>query len=565
LGDIPFITDEAIEKASRHLDTVVRGRDVDLRSPLGGAAPREQFLSEWGARLYPKIKDDPLLTAEEHANEKKDSPMSIMAPYAERKPSLMEYFTDPGGSIDDETLELACEAFVSATGIDRFFGHIRALSIEDACDRLPTGTSWGFPFLLRGVVVKDKQEKGIVTETSEDTTPEGIELVDNRPKYLELARACMADLDHPAWDIPCAYYCRVDLGDPEKLPATQGCKNRDVWGYPHHISILESMFFAPLTEAFKALPAFAAWVNLQATEKQVFVILNGSDEEHPTFGFDAKGFDKHVCRKLIIAVCDRIVIPCFQKGNEELIRRLSRYSRECGIVTPDGILRGRDFNRPSGSGGTNLLDCLENGVMRAAVLLKSGLSKEETVDVLHDMIVMGDDAVYRLISESENPTELYKELFGAIVNVDKETVSWKYTSFCKRLYPRGATHSTASTMRALMKAVSYERPPAQGWNSYVDSVRWIMQACPLESHPCFKEYVDFLCEKDDKYALGLKVPGGPLQLFKLASDQGRVNLDQILGLKAWSNEFTGFTTGDARNLPVVRYLLDKMRTARAES
>lgn len=471
LWNIPLITEQAVEKVSHFLDTVAKGRDVDLRSPLYGGAPREELLDKWNKILIPKIKDIPQLLEFEASNKAKASPMSIMLPYAERAGDFESYFTNPGGSIDDHTLAVACDAVKDFVGLGVFQSRLRPLTIEAACDRLPSNTSWALPYALRGKVTQ--REKGPETETSSDGEGEvkvsEETVIDNRPLYLALAREMAEDLNHPGWEVPCMGYWRGDLGK-------EATKQRVVWGYPHAVSILESMFYPVLTDAIKGKPGFAAWTNLAGTEQGVFSILEGSTEETPVWAFDASGFDKHLTNKLIDAVCENIIIPCFQRGSAALIRRISQYSKECGIVTPDGVLTGRDFNRPSGSGGTNILDCFENLVMWCAVLLSQGVSYETVVALLKQ--VMGDDAVYATLKgfDVEEVTHMYKELFGTIVNIDKEALSDQFTTYCKRLYVRGETQSWASSNRALLKACSYERNRPEGWNPYCDSVRWIMQS-----------------------------------------------------------------------------------------
>lgn len=547
---IPLITPYGVDYVTRQVRSLAKGRSSALTTRLGGDKSIHDLFAELRELLTPTLTDErlKLLAQFEEENALKTSPMSVQYPFAEREPALQQYFTDPGGDVTDDELISACELVKKFIGVQE--GRLRPLSLESGMERMPKATQWGLPYCVRGV---ERDESLDVITDGEITT---IGYKDYRHAYLQLAEQAAQDLNHLAWSDPCLMGWRGDLGKPSDSNPI-GTKQRVVWMYPHAISIIESAYYSVLTDYLRGKPGFAAWMTQNETAASVVALLEQAlgIPNTTTWAFDASAFDQHLNQKLIESVSRYIVQPLFQKGSHELIDKLSEFSMTCGMVTPNGVLQGRHYNRPSGSGGTNLLDCLENLVMFFVCMHRVGAPDEELLNMLKQ--VMGDDGLYNL-TESFLP-ELegtYAQAFGAKVNTAKEVSGVGETIYLRRVYILQAqVVAAASAFRVVAKGKNYERPTPANWSQYLDEIRWISQLETLTGHPQWKDVVDKYVSSWAPLKLGLSLEGGPRQLWRIAYEysQGRT-LDEVLDREDWSRQYRGYSVDDPDSMKVVSYL-----------
>lgn len=564
LDEIPLITPYAKSRLSRQLNNVRKGRSAVLTTPLlrEGESLRE-FADECLSFIERELGDRfPELLELERSNAKKCSPTSVMLPYKDREHQLDQYFDDPGGDVTDEELDWATDLvvkYINAPGR----GRLRPLSIEAACERLPKDTQWALPYFVHGCERFTEEEEAAFAANEGLPVEEVICFWDHRAAYLELAKAMANDPAHPGWNDPCCLGWRGDFGVPGK-DNEPGTKQRIVWMYPHAISILESMYYPVLTDHLRSLPGFAAWRPESETRQVIHRALVELNDDELLWAFDASAFDQRLSGKLVRKVSRNIVQPMFQEGTRNLLDQLSEFSLRCGMVTPFGLRTGRDFNRPSGSGGTNLLDCLENLTMFAVVARRAGYSEEFILQTFKE--VMGDDAVYKVAGDwAKLPVaETYAAAFGAVVNSDKENLSSKFTTYLKRVYTR-ELEGAASFERIALKMATYERPTPKGWSQYMTENRWIDQLGNLSTSPLFTKAIEWTITRAP-LGLGTTLEGGVDELLSRASqiawEEAGKTVDQLLNVsdKSLDAELGLENTKSGREL-VIEYLRSRAPSA----
>lgn len=558
INEIPLITPYGKSYVARQIRTLAKGRSAVLTTRLGGDATIQQLFEELRGVLAPVMEGEEyrLLADFENENFLKTSPMSVQYPYKQRKRSLEAYFTDPGGDVTDEELAVACDlAFRFIEAGER---RLVPLTNEEAMLRLPKDTQWGLPYCVRGVE-RDEELDSVLAEARGLGEEYVIAYRDYRYAYLKLAADMQEDYDHPGWHDPCLMGWRGDLGKPtEEDPI--GTKQRVVWEYPHAVSILESKYYPVLTDYLRGKPGFAAWMDEAETMNRVVALLEQavSIPNTTTWGFDASAFDQHLNERLIDNVSRNLVQRYFQKKYSGEIEQLSWFSKTCSMITPDGVMHGRSFNRPSGSGGTNLLDCLENLVMAIVVFRRLGASDEEILKLLKQM--MGDDALYNVVvAWLENAEGEYAKAFGAKVNASKEVSGVGETIYLRRVYILAAdVIGAASAARVVAKGKYYERSTPKYWSQYLDEIRWIAQLETLTKHPLWHEVVDLYVQRWAPLALGTSLEGGPRRLWDMVRPylEGRT-LDEVLDREDWARQYRGYEVEDPSGLKVVAYLYDR--------
>lgn len=558
IKDIPLITPYAVGYVSRQIRSLKQGRSSVLTTRLGGDLTLEQMFDQLDGVLAPILDADPdlePLKAFEQANAKKTSPMSVQLPYDQRAKQLEAYFKDPGGDVTEEEIEVAVEIISQATEAPG--PRLRPLSLREAMLRLPKDTQWGLPYCVPGVRRGDETLDVLTVNDANEIVEWIQDFEDFRWAYLALAEAMESDPNHPGWSLPALMGWRGDLGEPTKEDPI-GTKQRVVWMIPHAVSIIESRYYPVLTEYFKGRPGFAAWMNEEYTNQAVQDVLRQGNalEAGGICGWDASAFDQHVNERLEQGGAG-FVQRCFQSSEIPTLKLLSSYMRRCGMVTPNGVMVGRNYNRPSGSGGTNFLDCVENLIMHVVVCLRAGASREEILHWLKE--VMGDDALYVLLERIFQVAEsLYAAAFGAIVNTSKQEWAKTWTVYLKRVHILDKLYGAASLHRVVAKGKYYEHATPEYWSEYLDNIRWIGQLETSTGNPGWQAAVDLYVEFWSPLHLGISLQGGPKTLWNMVAPylQGRT-LDEVLDREDWSRQYRGYEMQDPTSLKVVAYLYEK--------
>jgi hypothetical protein len=490
LSKEPYLSGLPLEtelRVRRSLESQEHGFDVDLVTPL---VPDKKHPTEGRIAQIDRVGQFLLPTGyewldmAEEEQKLKIGPYSITAPYALRKSQVYSFFEYHKVSYSGEALDYASNQVSSLlSGVK-----LHSVSVETAFSDMPKGTNLGAPFFS-----SDYEEYGRAV--------------------LEMARAVIRRKFSDKEIEPCLLYRR---GQPRGL--TEDPKDRTVWGYSHIYTILELMLQIPMLHALRKRPEFAVWINQNAVDEAVTVILDEASSD--VLSVDFSGFDASVPFLLINRVFD-IIRGWFSSREVSLIDFVERVFTTTGLLTPEGILTDRNGGVPSGSGLTNLIDSLVQ-------LLAFHYFAFLTHNDVEMSIVQGDDGVhsFRKRWSLEDVQEIFENL-GLKVSSDKGGVSSAMVFFTQNVHHKeyrkdGICVGIRPMYKALNGMLSYERFHKK-WNSYDDSIRWRQQLQACSRHPAFRKAVRWLYDSDRFSKLTLS------QLVKEA--KGKEMVESALDIK----------------------------------
>ena len=511
-----------IRKLQSYSEREREGQPIDYRTPFyskahGSAAPLQgSRISGVDGRIPPEREDlyklmledgvHKLLSEEPNPDIQKfeasfeeyiRSPRSVVLPWADRLPKLLEYFKEvdfkPNMNLFNKAVEnvrKAVRKYIPAKSL-------RPLALDKSMERLPSTTNWGAPFFEAGKQLEYDKDANVTKEH------------DNRKQYMNVAqrilKAILEDKHPKLEDI--AFWC-LWRGQEGRDSET---KQRIIWGEAHGVTILGSRFFPFIDAAQNSLPWRKALVSQESVDESVAVFMKSHSGQY-LYGFDASGFDQHLNADLLNAASD-IIIDSFQLTNDE-IKIANWYFKNhivsSPIITPDGLVTGRHGSMPSGTGFTNELDSMCNLIAAEYVSLRT---KWE----LFTSQIQGDDGVFLFKGLDQKSltqlSEAYSEL-GFVINEDKQWLSKTSVSYLKRLHCTDKATSFRSYSWVLCGLSNMERP--KGWKDAMYSARAIMQTSNLS--PEYKGYDNFMrfAVKGDTYGLGMKVKSGSLGVLQAA-------------------------------------------------
>jgi hypothetical protein len=389
----------------------------------------------------------------------KIGPYSIMLPYSERKESVLKYFGPKDFTPEIVYLE---QAFRQMAKLVRP-NSLQLLDVDSAYNHMPKGTNLGLPYL------------------SSRSVPD-------RKQVLAKARYW---IEREYNDIQLGVYPAVLFWRGQPRGLTEVPKQRVVWGFPHDITILESRIQVPVLDALTQNPAFAAWVGQTAVDEEVTNILGTN--KFPILSVDFSGFDASVPAKLIHLAFDLLRL-WFNETAARDIDFIEQVFLNIPLITPEGVLYRVDGSVPSGSGVTNLIDSLVQGLAGWYAAYSNGI----TID---RMLVQGDDGVYSF-NGSWEPEKIFKAFkdLGLQAGSDKGGISMDDVRFLQNLHHRnyrvnGLNVGVRPLLRILNGMMSYERM-TPGWNQFLDSIRWYQQLESGKFHPGFSKAVELLYKHD---------------------------------------------------------------------
>lgn len=438
-----------------------KGQPVDYVTPLvdrgnktlSRASLRDELLDAILGRSYPWLDEIELEQAE------KIGPYSIMLPFKEREEGVFKYF---GPKRMDHDPVILTQAFRNMARLIQPHS-LSLLDVDSAYNGMPTNTNLGLPWLTKGVE-SDKREvlahAHLLVDTGYNT--------DLVPVY------------------PAILFWR---GQPKGLENSP--KQRVIWGFPHDITVLEIRIQTPVLDALVSHPTFAAWVGQDRVNQVVTEILNSNN--YPILSVDFSGFDASVPELLI-----RMAFDLLRLWFKEEYRRDIDFVEEVFIniplATPVGVLTRNGGSVPSGSGVTNLIDSLIQGIAGWYAALRNG-------NGIAMMMVQGDDGLYsfRRPWKPEAIFEAFDEL-GLTASSDKGGISMDSARFLQNVHHRdhevgGLYVGIRPLSRILNGMLSYERM-SSGWNQFMDAIRWYQQIESGRYHPSFKSLVRLLLKYD---------------------------------------------------------------------
>jgi hypothetical protein len=452
-----------------YLEGVVRGSDLDIRSPLFEKRPRVNVAEEWMEIIESREQSLPgsLFDVEVEQMDKIGS-KSIKFPLAQRMPSLLEYWSGwlNGPSPDGYTLP-------DASGK----AELRPLSFENAVKRMKLNTNSGWPYFTRRSTVVDKSLDSIRRSSLEE---------------LPLEPAILG------W-----------RGQSSGLDSELSPKQRTVWMYPFHVNIQEMAFYRPLADyllkssSFKAM--LSAWRGPVYVDQSVGKLFGGLRPGSVLVSLDFSSFDQTLGPPLTTPVFE-FVRSVFRKRYEQRVTDIEFNLHSIPLIISPTLRILGEHGVSSGSVFTNLVDtlaqinALEYSLMRAV----APLSQFQGDDGLTIMSFRDVDQMFRRLQE-----------LGLDTNEEKTRVSPDDCTYLQRYftsdYGRGRV-GIYPTMRALNSLMSQERffdPDKWGPNMVVLRSLMILENCRY--HPLFEDFVRFVAS-GDTYSLGAALPGGVMGL-----------------------------------------------------
>jgi len=438
-------------RLSQYLNTVERGSDVILTSPIGKDNRPVDILYAWDKIFQAnshKINKD--LLDLELANRSKFGPRSIAKPWSDLKPSIYSYFEKSRCSIPSRVL-------YPSKAVNESHRRLRPISVDNALDYLKNNTNSGLPYYTRKSKVKLKVKN----------------------KFRDLLSK----------KYPCVMFERTQEGN----------KTRGVWGYPIADTLLEMQYYRPLLDHQRKLSWRAAIVGPDEVDRQITKIINQArlSSDYVLLSVDFSSYDATVGKELQSASFNYIK-DLFQLNSHDDLNYIRDRFNNIGLLTPDGVING-SHGVPSGSTFTNEVD----SISQYLIAISSGCVNSENFQI------QGDDGVYALASEDLDELVKSFESAGLNVNKEKSRLAPDHCTYLQNLYhpdyqEDGLIRGIYPTYRALNRLVYQER-----WSQFEDfdlegrdyySIRAysILENCKF--HPLFEELVKFILELD-KYSL----------------------------------------------------------------
>lgn len=548
----------------------VKGFKVDLRTKFDSSRDRREiiaqlkqfFRSRNNSSKIPRLH--PVLLDLEERESEKIGPYSIRLPLQERLPSIFESYR-----FQDRKLNLNLKAYNLAFNRVRSLfqkGILVPLSSQEAYDRLPKSTNWGSPYFKSGtefgsVYLKDFENL----------------YFSNKSKLIEY---------------PSVLGWRGQPTSLQELP-----KQRDVWMYPHFMSILEKKYLDPVIKIARRDLTFSALNGFDGVDygvTQLFSNLkttHGKNETLFLLSIDFSKFDKSIKAKFII---DSFSIIKYWYANNKVYSEdldlICKYFLSGPLLLPNNQVLNGLHGVPSGSGFTNFVDSLVNLLFYYYLVYNNFYLFSE----IGFPIVQGDDGIYPFkFNHPYSPTHIHIMLsalqksakdFCLDLNVSKQFVSIysdrvkfsegqlikefecpvllgelcvhylqrihldSYSVYFKQ-FDHFRNVGVRSLFRCLNGLLSLEILSSR-WNKWMESVRFIMQIENCKYHPFINYFIEW-CINKDKLRLGLVFPN-ILDLFKIAG--GVQHILATLKIEAFPIKYYGLDTESKLTLYTVQYL-----------
>jgi hypothetical protein len=315
--------------------------------------------------------------------------------------------------------------------------------------------------------------------------------------------------------------------------------------YPHSLILIELTFLPGLQKALGRLDEFSMWRGKEYVFKPISRMLRkGVTTGQAVCGYDADSFDSSCSEQLIRAIF-WLLKYWFQPEDAPLLDILCEALTQSGLMYDVGrVMSGRAGSMPSGSGFTNMVDCLIHStsfrVTREDVIKeyikqrnekrkregKAPLSRQVIKDICtsirngSECVVMGDDGVWFLKKLTFDVLQNSQASMGFRCSSSKNTFRKDYVSFCQMHFVWDERDSddivrgVRSLNRGLNSMMSYERKSPMMRDPLYDSCRWLTQLEECKYHPKFKSFVGFIMGKDKVHQLGAYREDGPIGLFR---------------------------------------------------
>jgi len=548
----------------------VKGFKIDLRTKFDSSRDRREiiaqlkqfFRSRSNSLRYPKLH--PVLLDLEERESNKIGPYSIRSSLKDRLPSILESYY-----LQNRQLKLNFKAYNLAVKRVKSFipkGILAPLSSQEAFNRLPKSTNWGSPYFKSGTDYGSVYFKDYLNFYFND-----------KLKLLEYPSVL-------GW-----------RGQPTSLSELP--KQRDVWMYPHFMSILEKRYLDPAIKIARRDLTFSALNGFDGVDYGITKLFSdlqsalGNNETLFLLSVDFSKFDKSIKEELTREAFS--IIKYWYINNKvycEDLDIICNYFLSGPLLLPNNQVLTGIHGVPSGSGFTNFVDSIINLLFYYYLIYSNSHLFSETGFPL----VQGDDGIYpfKLISPY-SPNHIHNVLstlgksakdFCLDLNVSKQFISVYSSSLnfsegqlisdfeCPvllgelcvhylqrihllsfKVYFRQFNHfrnvGIRSLYRCLNGLLSLEVLSSR-WNKWMESVRFIMQLENCKYHPYINDFIMW-CTSRDKLKLGLVFPN-VLNLFQAAG--GLQHILAILKIEAFPIKYYGLGQESNIGLYTVQYL-----------
>jgi hypothetical protein len=517
----------------------LNGLRVDLISPIDKSIHNFVSSSTYVRRLSAKqvilelLNDDPLFHELEQFREfefdqmEKVGTYSVILPFHERSSGVTNFYE--GRASDSISDLLFSKLFFSSSKVSALIleDSLSKLSLDEVYLSSEKSTQWGLPFMLKGNSTIDGIDSGLC--------------------YLELARRDLSSgMISP---FPAVMVHRTQSSGTDKP------KQRVAWALPHSLILVELTYQAPLLNRFKSLFPFPEHVSQELTDLRACEIFRLSKEYSiPIIGFDASNYDASI-PKYLIRLAYELISSWFGEDFTEssILYQLYDYMSGCDLVTPIGVFTDRRRGVASGSGLTNVIDCLVQLILFEFVVGELSADRSKC-----RIIVNGDDGIWLIPGLTPDLLSSLINQFGLECNPDKVSFGYDHFTFCQRLYHRrylmnGLNVGIRSAFRTVNGIIGYERRRPVFWNSLMESVRIIMQLHELRNNPIHYDLVMFLINVDE-FGLGSKYKTG---VYGLIRDAG--GFEAVISLTSGSSyekERAKLLTKNIYNMSTIRLIDD---------
>lgn len=366
-------------------------------------------------------------------------------------------------------------------------GSVKPISLDESVDQSPKSTQYCLPYMKKG--------NGFLN---------------GRKAYEYYKNLAAKDLVRKKLTfIPSMLFMRIQPS------GTEWTKHRIAFGVAHHVNMLEGMIQRPLLKRLIELPQFSENAAPGSTDK---VVTNMFKKALLSFtnmiGFDATGYDKSLCKELLIEAFGCVKYWC-DGTLDWLIDEICRYTYSCDLVSPIGVFVGRDRGVASGLNFTNLIDSIVQLLLHEYTFLRMNVNESNYINPT----VQGDDGIWAIKGLNGVILSNIMKEFNIIVNPDKVSVSPDYVTFCQRLYIRdwmkeGVNVGIRSVYRTLNSIVSFERKRNNKWKYTDDIIRAIMQLEEMKHHPVHSLLVTKFCKIESVFGMGSLLPNGIDDIIK---------------------------------------------------
>jgi hypothetical protein len=504
--DFESCFDSKADKSLRaYFGRVVKGTDVDVRTPFYNGEDRAKILDQWQKVLEPGLAGMEGLLEFENDLRGKVGPLSIMKPLSERMEDIDAYYD----SIHQESKPINPEAIDALLKQwEPRIGGLKAKQTEATWLQMKKSTSSGSPFFTKRRNVISKTLPALV--------------------YADMSQ----DLHDRTYNMCAILGWRGQEGGPDDSDVRQ----RVIWMFPMAANIQEHRFYQPLIAACQTTNLVPAWNGNDAVDEEITLLFDSKGKNDVIICTDFTKFDQHFGRPM--QECARTVLS-------KLFTRDEVYSYWFGQVFPIkyeiplayewGSLRFGSHGMASGSGGTNADETLSHKCLQLEAAITSGAKLNP-----HSMC-LGDDGLLSYPGiDLDHVLDVYTSK-GLEMNESKQSVSKDECTYLRRWYStdyriEGKCRGVYSTYRALGKLMGQERfYDPDLWSPEMVVLRELSILENVKWHPMREQFLEF-CVKGDKYRLGLDIPGF------------LDNLAKVYESNELAQSFKSYTAGDGHGI-----------------